>query len=379
MLTLLLARAVVGVALAGDVRVDVIDVGQGDSILVRTPAQKTILIDAGDRDSNVLASLASLGVDHLDLAIASHPHADHIGQMEAVIRAFPPKVYVDSGLAHTTQTYTGLMRAVEENPAITYRTGVRDTVFNLDDGAKLEVLLPGTTRFSNTRSDLNSNSVVVRLTHGSDCFLFTGDAEEPTERALVSMDVGECDVLKVAHHGSNHSSTRAFLDAVKPSMVAISVGTGNRYNHPGDETMSRLEATGATVYRTDRDGTITFVSSGEGISVSTAKQHSAPAAMVPVAGMPQPVGEEAATGAHPASPSAVVATNAAGGAHGPEAAVVDPVDAEACPFPASRKSEVFHEAGCGNAAKISGTNLTCYASKEEAEKAGKRSAGCCHP
>ncbi len=363
----LFAHALVGVALAGDVRVDVIDVGQGDAILIRTPAQKTILVDAGDRDSNVLASLAGLGVDHLDLAIASHPHADHIGQMEAVIRAFPPKVYVDSGLAHTTQTYEGLMRAVEENPAITYRQGIRDTVFNLDDGAKLEVLLPGTTRFSNTRSDLNSNSVVVRLTHGDDCFLLTGDAEEPTERALVSMDVGPCDVLKVAHHGSNHSSGSAFLAAVKPSMVAISVGAGNRYEHPGDETMDRLASTGATIYRTDRDGTITFTSSGDGITVATAKAENQPATMVPVAGMPRPEAEG----------GAVESPTPAGTA--PVVAGLDAGDAATCPFPASRKSEVFHEAGCGNAAKISSGNLTCYASKEEAEKANKRSAGCCHP
>ncbi|MBM4392008.1 MAG: MBL fold metallo-hydrolase [Deltaproteobacteria bacterium] len=348
----------VGAALAGEVRVDVIDVGQGDAILIRTPANKTILIDAGDRGSNMLAQLAKLGVDHLDLAIASHPHADHVGQMAAVVNAFPPKVYVDNGMPHTTQTYEDLMRAVEANPAIGYREGKRGTVFNLDDGAKLEVLLPGDTRFSNTRSDLNSNSVVTRLTHGDDCFLFPGDGEEPTERALLDMDVGECDVLKVAHHGSNHSSVSAFLSALKPSIAVISVGIGNRYGHPGEEAMSRLGATGATIYRTDRDGTVSLFSTGGGIRVETEKSEGEQAANVPAAGMPEP---------EKALPAA------------PEAANTPTAQDEACPFPASKKSEVFHEAGCGNAAKISSGNLVCFPSKEEAEKSGKHSAGCCHP
>ncbi len=356
--------AFIGAALAGEVRVDVIDVGQGDAILIRTPANKAILIDAGDRDSNVLAQLAKLGVDHLDLAIATHPHADHVGQMEAVVTAFPPKVYVDNGMTHTTQTYEGLMRAVEANTTIGYREGQRGTVFNLDDGAKLEVLLPGDTRFSNTRSDLNSNSVVTRLTHGDDCFLFPGDGEEPTERALVDMGVGQCDVLKVAHHGSNHSSVSAFLAAVKPSIAVISVGIGNRYGHPGEETMSRLGASGATIYRTDRDGTVSLFSTGSGIRVVTEKAEGEHTALVPVAGMPESHADTGEKASEPA-PSA--------------AAVVIPVDGEACPFPASKKSEVYHEAGCGNADKISASNLVCYPSKEEAEKAAKRSAGCCKP
>lgn len=347
---------------AGDVVVDMLDIGQGDAILIRTPANKTILIDAGDRGDGVLDKLVALGVDHLDMVIATHAHADHIGSMEAVIRAFPPKVYVDSGLAHTTATYSGLMRAIEENPSIAYKTAVSGSVYNLDDGAKLEVLLPeGPKRFTGTRSDLNSNSVVTRLTHGTDCFLFIGDAEEPTERALIEKNVGQCGVLKVAHHGSNHSSIKAFLDVVKPTTALISVGVANRYHHPGPDTLARLEAVHAMVYRTDRDGRITAVSTGQGVRFRTERNDSA-ASMLPVASVPNAT--------RPTTPSGIPVV---------DAKLAPEVDPEACPFPASKKSEVFHEATCGNAHKIGPENLVCYANREAALAAGKRSAGCCHP
>lgn len=366
-------------AFAGDVRVDIVDVGQGDAIVIRTPANKTVLIDAGDRGDDVVSKLAALGVDHLDLAIASHPHADHIGSMDAVVLAFPPKLYVDNGMAHTTQTYESVMKAVETNPAITYKAGLKGQTFNLDDGAKIEVLLPGEVRFRDTRSDLNSNSVVVRLTHGDDCFLFTGDAEEPTERALLEQGVGTCDVLKVAHHGSGHSSIASFLAAVKPTTAVISVGTGNRYKHPGDETLTRLGDVGATIYRTDRDGTVTLISDGKRIRITTEHPERGGGNLVSVAAMPGEGNTSASTkndretGASPATASAHDSASPK------QSAAPDAGDAEACPFPASSKSEVFHEAGCGNAMKIGGTNLVCYPTKAAAEAAGKRSAGCCKP
>ena len=119
----------------------------------------------------------------------------------------------------------------------------------------------------NTRSDLNSNSIVIRLDHGDNCFLFTGDAEEPTENILVQKGIEQCDVLKIAHHGSNHSSTTRFLKAVAPEIALISLGEGNRYGHPGEETLRRIEATGAEIYRTDLHGTIHLQSDGKKIRV----------------------------------------------------------------------------------------------------------------
>ena len=397
----LLSLLFVTAATAADLTVRMLDIGQGDSILVQTPAGKTVLIDAGDRGSAVVERLVSLGVDHLDLVIATHPHADHVGDMRHVVQALPPRVYVDNGLPHTTKLYDELMASIEANPAIRYQPASPGMVFNLDDGARIEVLWPDPKKYlSDTRSDLNANSVVTRLTHGKDCFLFTGDSEEPTEQALVREKVGHCEVLKVAHHGSRHSSTSAFLDEIKPSIALISAGVGNRYNHPGEEALARLGAVGATVYRTDRDGEIVVVSTGKGVKVRTEHGEGDEALLV-VSAVP----------AGSARPKAVASAAAPPGAAAPRLAAAllrsasvpsdtpladadidtdeDPPAAsavptlgegdEACPFPGSGRSEVFHAKGCGNAAKISEANRVCYESREAALAAGKRAAGCCHP
>ncbi len=395
-LSFLLASA----ALAGDLSVRVLDIGQGDAILVQTPAGKTILIDAGDRGSSVVERLESLGVDHLDLAIATHPHADHVGDMRQVVQALPPRVYVDSGQAHTTKVYEELMGAVEANPAIRYQSARPGMTFNLDDGAKLEVIWPDPQRpLAGTRSDLNSNSVITRLTHGEDCFLFTGDAEEPTEAALVAGGLEQCDVLKVAHHGSRHSSGEAFLAAVRPSIALISVGVDNRYEHPGGEALARLTAVGATVYRTDLDGEIVVISTGKGVRIRTANGEGdnallavskAPAGKKAAgriaAGAPTgqgPTGARLAAALLRAAPDAPEASAAVAHAE-PESESTDttpaaPEPGAACGFPGSGRSEVFHAEGCGNAAKISESNRVCYESREAAIAAGKRPAGCCHP
>ncbi len=259
-----------GAAFAGTLRVDVLEVGQGDSILIRSPAGKTILIDAGDGKIDVPPLLQREGVTSLDLVIGSHPHADHIGGMDDVVQSFPIKRYLDNGLPHTTATYRTLMGDLEEK-GIAYQAAVRDTVFNLDDGARLEVLFPTGTALKNTRSDLNSNSVVVRLTHQGHCMLFVGDSEEPTEQALLDGGLGKCDLLKVAHHGSNHSSTPAFLRAVQPKFALISVGVDNRYKHPGSDTLARLASSGAEIRRTDLEGQLTVLSSEKGLSVKGAR------------------------------------------------------------------------------------------------------------
>lgn len=397
--------ACLGLAHAGDLRVDVLDVGQGDSILIRTPGGKTILIDAAEDGGHVADQLAQEHVTSLDLVIATHPHADHIGGMKDVVDAVPIKQYWDNGLPHTTQTYENLMADIESKP-IDYSPAVVGMVFPLDDGAKLTILNPAGTPLRDTRSDLNANSVVARLDHGKDCFLFVGDSEEPTEQRLLSNGLAQCDVLKVAHHGSQYSSTPAFLAAVQPKIALISVGVGNRYHHPGPDTVHRLVGIGATVYRTDLEGRLTVHSSGHGVTVTT--ERTADPALVnggPVSGTPttyavapgnalQAAGQAAAanhamdpapsptkTSAPTTSPAKTSASTATASTAPPapaDAKAKDVAEA-ACPFPASRSSEVFHEDGCGNAEKISPENLVCYATREAAIAAGKRPAGCCKP
>ncbi len=253
------------IALAGELTVDFLDVGQGDAMLIRAGG-KAVLIDAGIKRANVAAQLAALDVTSLDLAIVSHPHADHMGGMEQVLRSIPVGMYIDNGMPHTTQTYAKLMIAVEEL-GIPYRTGRTGMELKLGDEAVINVILPGDTLLRNTRSDLNSNSVVVILTHGEMDFLFTGDAEEPTEGLITRQNLPSIDVLKVAHHGSDHSSSTSFLRTVNPPIAVISCGEDNRYGHPAPEALERLGSAGAMVYRTDQSGHIRAISDGTTVEI----------------------------------------------------------------------------------------------------------------
>jgi competence protein ComEC len=252
-------------ASAGGLVIDFLDVGQGDSVLIRGGG-KAVLIDAGIRDAKVTQQLDRLGVDRLDLVVATHAHADHIGGMADVLLNHDVGVYLDSGQPHTTKTYLSVVTALNERSVRRVR-GRTDMTLQMGEEATLHVLWPGETYLKDTRSDLNSNSVVIWLEHGEVDALFTGDAEEPTEDALLRGRLGEIEVLKVAHHGSSHSSTRGFLSRTSPEIAVISCGEGNRYGHPDPETLDRLASTGAMVFRTDLSGQVRVISDGTSVEV----------------------------------------------------------------------------------------------------------------
>jgi len=255
-------------ALAGDLQVHILDVGQGDAILLEAANGKRVLIDAGPSSADVAQQLEARGIQRIDMVVGTHPHADHIGGMAAVLKTKHPKMYVDNGQTHTTLTYKRTMVAVKASEA-EYRAGINGRTFHLDTDVKLTVLHPRSNLLRGTRSDLNSNSIVIRIDHQDDCILLTGDAEDPTERSLLGHQIEPCEVLKVAHHGSAHSTSSAWLRAVQPRIALISVGSKNRYNHPARETLDRLKSAGVEVHRTDLEGTITLLSTGKGITVST--------------------------------------------------------------------------------------------------------------
>lgn len=257
---------------AGEISVHYIDVGQGDCALVKTDGMN-VLIDSGEYTAaeDVIAYLSDMGIDRLDMVIASHPHSDHIGSMNRVIDKFGADVVVmpklTAEMIPTTSSYEKLLKSVKKcGGKIEYaKVG---SVYELAEGCELEIIAP-----VKDYDDLNNYSIVARLRHGSKSFLFTGDIEKTAERDILESGADiSADVLKIAHHGSRTSSLKAFLQAVAPEYAVISVGSPNDYGHPHKETTKLLNKLGITVCRTDRSGTITFISDGESLRVETQKE-----------------------------------------------------------------------------------------------------------
>jgi beta-lactamase superfamily II metal-dependent hydrolase len=241
-----------------------VDVGQGDSILVILPNTKTLLIDGGEREGSgkVLASLREHGLSHIDVVVATHPHADHIGGLIDVIKNVDVGQVLDSGQVHTTQTFEDFLDAIETKqiPLNSVREG--DSI-NLDPTVKIDVLNPLANMLEDAynEAEFNDNSIVLKLTYGEFSALLTGDMEERNEARLVLENATtlDADVLKAGHHGSRTSSSSPFLNAVTPEVVIISLGAGNIYGHPHQEALDRISAAGTEhLFRTDVDGTITL-------------------------------------------------------------------------------------------------------------------------
>jgi competence protein ComEC len=258
---------------AGTLRVDFIDVGQGDAALVTSPSGKTVLIDGGPHHSApaLMAFLAAHLRAPLDLVLLTHRHEDHLGGLPEVVRQFGARIFLDAPVEHAEKGYTSLLRALEARGA-EVKLAMRGRVIDLGDGVKLTLLGPPDPLITGSHSDVNANSVVARLTYGEFSVLFAGDAEAPTETwLLASVAPLRSVVLKVAHHGSRYASAARFLSAVRPRIAVISVGAGNRYHHPAPGTVDRLARAGARVYRTDMDGDVEIDSDGTWVRVHTAR------------------------------------------------------------------------------------------------------------
>ena len=252
----------------GQISLHVIDVGQADAILIQTP-DGNMLIDAGEngasRESDLLDYLASVGVSELEYFVATHNHSDHIGGADAVLRALSVKRVLMTDAVATTGVYEAMLDAIEQK-GIEVVIAAPDMRFAIGSLA-CRVLAP-LDEYSNT----NDQSIVLRLTYGGVSMMLTGDAEgnlegESEKDMLAHYRPSElqADFYKAGHHGSDTSSNPAFLDAVRPSLVAISCGRDNKYGHPNASTLEALERIGATVYRTDELGDLVFVCDGDAI------------------------------------------------------------------------------------------------------------------
>jgi beta-lactamase superfamily II metal-dependent hydrolase len=300
-------------ASGGELTIRILDVGpiNGDSILISSPAGKTVLIDAGDttKGKAVVEALKRNNIQQLDYFIATHPHPDHIGGATEVFKAVKILNVIDNGQppsvpAQATPTPKQKQPAPKPSPArrstkstslsqfyddykaavsasgARYETAKPGTKVDLGGGALLTILAPSEPFFTKDRmttggNEANANSIMARLDYGSFSMLLAGDAEEQTEHRLLTKEIDlQTKVLKVSHHGSKYASSKDFLNRVKPQVAIVSCGAWNRYGHPSQAVLDRLKAANAKLYRTDLQGEITITTRGKNdeMTIKTAKE-----------------------------------------------------------------------------------------------------------
>ncbi len=252
-----------------------IDVGQADSIFLRSPKGKTMLIDSGEAQNfeDVSAFLEEQDVTKLDVVVATHPHNDHIGSMYKIINAYDIGKFYMPAVTHTTATYEKMLDALADKN-ITPRIACAKPNAKIawgDGSVTARIVSP----FEGIEYGMNDWSIVLHVSFGETSILLTADAEIHAESVMLanlSAKELDADVLKLGHHGSSTSSMEAFLDAVSPEIAVISVGKDNDYDHPHDETLKRLKKRDIDVYRTDKNGTISLILDGKDVTVSTQRK-----------------------------------------------------------------------------------------------------------
>ena len=237
-----------------------LDVGQGDSILVKT-SSKNILIDGGPTSAGttLMNYLSAYQVSKIDLMVATHPHADHIGGLNSVLQSnITVQDITYNGYNYTsTQTFnTWKTLALTHN----LTQGIRNKVYAISPTINFTVLSPTSpTQFGSSIDDINYNSIVMRLQVGNVTVMLSGDAENISEQNILSSGFNlDSDALKVGHHGSNTSTSQAFLNAVSPTYAVIFAGLNNTYGHPAQQTLNILASNNVITHGTYRDGTIIF-------------------------------------------------------------------------------------------------------------------------
>lgn len=262
-------------AIGGKLTIKMLNVGQGDAILLQT-ADQTVLIDTSDLDEQdkLRQELKKAGVKKIDKLILTHPHADHIGGVAGVVlQDYQVGEVYDDGMPSKSKVYLNYMKLLKQKNIKRHGLTAGETL-DFGSGVKFEVLAPAADLVAKGQEkgykhDPNNESVVGRLVYGDFSMMFTGDAEKAEESTILSAFTGKVKskVLKAGHHGSKTSSSSEFLRAVQPEAVVISCGAGNDYGHPHKETMKKYRALKLQIFETDKNGTITITSDGKSYQI----------------------------------------------------------------------------------------------------------------
>jgi competence protein ComEC len=248
-------------------RVSILDVGQGDAILIQTPSQKTILIDGGPDDTvvDLIKNRLPFGDRHLDMIVATHPDKDHIAGLIPLFDYFDVDHYLSTKSTSETSFSRNLTSSISRESGLVPHEARRGQRIILDHhaGIFLDILFPDqdTSSFSET----NETSIVMRLVYQNQIFLFTGDAPAQVEHYLAIYDqkLLQGAVLKLGHHGSKTSTSELFLETIHPQLALISAGKNNTYHHPSEEVITRLQQHQIPFLSTIDEGTITLLSDGK--------------------------------------------------------------------------------------------------------------------
>ncbi|AKN33515.1 hydrolase [Clostridium carboxidivorans P7] len=245
------------------IKVNYIDVGQGDSELIQVNG-KNLLIDAGPNESidKLMSYLSKQNIKKIDYVIATHPDEDHIGGMSSVIKKYDIGEFYAPKKLTNTRTFENMVTALKSKN-LKINAGKAGMDLDLGKNVTCQMLAPNNDKYKDT----NNYSIVLKITYGESKFLFTGDAEKISETEMLSKNFDlSADVLKVGHHGSTSSSSKEFLDKVNPKIAVISCGKNNKYGHPHSQTLTQLKNRKAQIYRTDVDGSIVLLSDGKKIA-----------------------------------------------------------------------------------------------------------------